>query len=108
MRAAFASDSPYIGQVSTSEIATYDQEGKREGQPVFPFRVRISPTGEYSTGPNYLDDLATIPAGTLLYNIYAEDKPCEIGGTEQYIGKLVTKSKLTTSLWGDSHLKFRH
>ena len=94
--------------VGLSELATYDQDGKKEKDPVFPYRVRISPTGDFSTGQDYLNDLNSIPAGSHLYNIYAEDKPCEIGGTEQYIGKIIVTSEIVSSLWGDTHLKFRH
>jgi len=37
----------------------------------------------------YLDDLEKVPADSNLYNVYAMDKPSQIGGTEQLIGKLV-------------------
>ena len=89
-------------------MATYDQEGKRVRCPVFPWRVRAEPSGDFTTGADHLGDLQTIPAGSTLYNLYADDMPCEIGGTEHYIGKLVTTSEFTTSFWGDEHLKFRH
>ena len=34
--------------------------------------------------------------------------PEELGGTESLIGAFVTASEITTSLWGDDHLFFRH
>ena len=36
------------------------------------------------------------------------DQPTELGGTELHIANLVLESKMTTSMWGDQHLYFRH
>ena len=47
----------YIGQIGLSEMATYDQEGKRVGNPVFPWRVRAEPSGDFTTGADHLGDL---------------------------------------------------
>ena len=55
-----------------------------------------------------MDDLASIPAGSKVYDIYAMSAPEELGGTESLIGAFVTASEITTSLWGDDHLFFRH
>ena len=55
-----------------------------------------------------MDDLASIPAGSKIYDIYAWDAPEELGGTETLIGAFVTASEFTTSMWGDDHLYFRH
>ena len=75
--------SDYIGQLGLSEMATLDQDGRRTGQPVFPWRVRLEPSGDYKTsGPDYFTSLQAIPAGAHLYDVYATDKPCELGGTE--------------------------
>lgn len=82
VKSRFAETTTYIGLTGLSEFATYDQDGKRDGQPVFPWRVRIQASGDYSTGVNWLADLQAIPAGAHIYDIYAHDKPCELGGTE--------------------------
>ena len=50
----------------------------------------------------------SVPVGTVLYTIWAMDKPEELGGVETHIADLVLTSELTTSLWGDQHLFFRH
>ena len=34
--------------------------------------------------------------------------PTELGGQETYIGDIVTQSEMTTSLFGDEHLYYRH
>ena len=44
----------------------------------------------------------------LLSQVYALDKPEELGGEERMIGELVLTSNLTTSKWGDTGLFFRH
>ena len=49
-----------------------------------------------------------IPEGSVLYEIYARDKPEELGGTELKIGELITDSVITASLYGDEHFAFRH
>ena len=42
------------------------------------------------------------------YQVFAIDKPEELGGEESMIGELVLTSNLTTSKWGDTGLFFRH
>jgi len=49
-----------------------------------------------------------IEKGTVLYFVYAMNMPKSLGGEEQLIGAIITTSELTTSLWGDKHLFFRH
>ena len=39
-----------------------------------------------------MDDLASIPAGSKVYDIYAWDAPEELGGTETLIGEFVLAS----------------
>ena len=39
---------------------------------------------------------------------WARSAPEELGGEESHIADLVLTSELTTSLWGDKHLFFRH
>ena len=55
-----------------------------------------------------MDDLAKIPAGSKVYDIYAMSAPEELGGTETLIGAFVTASEITTSMWGDDHFYVRH
>jgi len=57
---------------------------------------------------DFLTDLESIPSGSVLYDIFAMDKPEELGGSEKKIGQLKTVSELTSSKWGDEHLYFRH
>lgn len=47
----------------------------------------------------------TIPEGTVLYHIYSIANPKD---EKVLIGDLVLDSKLTTSLFGDKYLFFKH
>lgn len=41
----------------------------------------------------------------MLYEVYAIEQP---GADEQHIANLFIRSQLTTSLWGDEKMYFRH
>ena len=54
-----------------------------------PWKLRFEPTGEFNfpatVAEGYTDfrtDLATIPSGSTLWNIYATNVPTELGGDE--------------------------
>ena len=74
--------------------------------------LRFKPSGEVSFPDEYvndwLEDLMSVPVGTVLYTIWAMDKPEELGGVETHIADLVLTSELTTTNWGDKHMFFRH
>ena len=74
--------------------------------------LRFKPSGEVSFPDEYvndwLEDLMSVPVGTVLYSIWAMDKPEELGGVETHIADLVLTSELTTTNWGDKHMFFRH
>ena len=95
-----------------------DQNGKIVNNPVFPWSLRFEPSGMFdfepdvSEGDGYRDfraDLATqVQPGSYLFEVYAMDKPKELGGVETMIGLIITKSGFTTSNWADEHMFFRH
>ena len=94
-------------------MAKYAQDGSEEASPVFPWKLRFEPTGEFNFPKDTYDVpfeqyLQTIPSGSKLFSIYAMDQPEELGGTEALIGSFVTDSTLVTSYWGDEHMYFRH
>ena len=108
----FRTATPNIRQVGISDWSKMGEDGEMEKDPIFPYRLRFHPTGDISFSDSFhgpvTDDLVTIPKGTKLYEIYALDKPMEIGGTEKMIGELFLTSNLITSKWGDTRLFFRH
>jgi len=107
----FSEQTDWITEVGLSEMATYDQSG-RKVTPTFPFALRLHPTGSLkypsSYHGNFTDDLKTIPSGSTLYQVWAWNKPCALGGKEAHIADIVTTSKTTTSYWGDHHFFIRH
>ena len=108
----FKTATEWIATVGLSDWAAFDQAGVAV-DPVFPFNLRFEPTGEFSFPSDTYDVpfeeyLTTIPAGSVLFNIYAMDKPVELGGQETKIAQLKTNSKMVTSYWGDEHMFFRH
>ena len=95
-------------------MASKTQDGKSE-TPVFPWSLRFEPNSAFkfpsTVAAGYVDfmkDLATIKSGTVLYTVYAMNKPKELGGTELKIAQIRTTSQMTTSNWSDEHLFFRH
>jgi len=108
----FAEQTDWITEVGLSDMARFDQYGAETSNPVFPFAIRFEPSGDIEFPSSYhglfTDDLKTIPVGSTLYKVHAMDKPCNLGGTESYIGDLVTTSVQTTSNWGDKHFFVRH
>jgi len=90
----------------------FGEDGKEVENPVFPYRLRFQPTGEIDFSDEYVheftEDLKSIPADSVLYNILALDQPEELGGVEAQIGQLVLRSEMITSLWGDQWLYIRH
>lgn len=102
----FASFTQWITEVGLSDMAKYDQNGKDYGSNLnFPFSLRFHPTGKIMFPDEYVTDftnqLMTIPTGSTLYQVFALDKPTQLGGKEIHIGDLVTESEFTTSVWGD-------
>jgi hypothetical protein len=107
----FATATPKIGSVGLSDIATYDQNGKKESNPKFPFEIIFVPdsgiksrfTSDYKQV--FTEQLKTIPSGSTLYKVYTKATPTS--GKVQ-IGNIVLTSKLTPSYFGDKYLFFKH
>merc|ERR1711970_383676 len=108
----FAEATKYISEVGLSDWSFHGEDGEAVASPVFPYSLRFHPTGDISFSDEYqrpfTDDLMSIPKGSTLYEVYAMDQPEELGGTEKHIANLVLESEMTTSMWGDKHLYFRH
>ena len=93
-----------------SDFARFDQAGTEAFLVSMPYRLRLQPMlafpDTYEGSVN--QQLETIPAGTLLWQVHAYDEPPELGGTEEHIANIVTTSKMTSSAFGDHYLQFRH
>jgi len=108
----FSKATNYISEVGLSNWGQYGESGTPVADPKFPFMLRFHPTGEFMFSEDYVrpftEDLTSIPAGSTLYEVWALDNPAGLGGVEKHIADLVLTSDMITSLWGDSHLFFRH
>ena len=103
----------FVASLGSSDMALYTQEGVKVASPNFPYSIRYEPNPALSYhDPEYtmtvFDRIRAIPTGTVLYTVWARDAPATMGGFEKAIAQIVTKSELTTSLWGDTRMFFRH
>jgi len=110
----FANATPFIGAVGVSDFARYGTSGKYETNVQFPHQLRFQPTNEVPSFPDEYSGmdvnemLQTVTKGTTLYDVYATDKPVELGGKESKIAKIVLDEKFVTSKWGDTGYFIRH
>lgn len=108
----FSSVTDWVTEVGLSNFASYSSSGAHTSSPVFPYELRLKPTGKLSFPDTYhglfTDDLESIPSGSTLWEVYAFNKPCALGGTEKHIGSIIATSKQTTSQWGDKNFFVRH
>ena len=76
VQAVIATATLYIQTLGLSEMASYTQDGTQE-TPIFPWKLIFKPQQgkdfPLPTSHDYRDDLATIPAGSLLFDVYALD-----------------------------------
>jgi len=56
----------------------------------------------------WLDHITAIPTDSVLFDVYAIDKPLELGGHEILIGTMQLIGDVIRSKWGDENLFFRH
>jgi len=109
-----AQASPHTTQVGLSDMARYGENGKYIPDHLinYPYQLVLKPTGKLSFPDKYHgdleDDLITIDAETVLWDVFAWDNPIEVGGREEHIGSLILTSPLVRSLFGDTKLFFRH
>ena len=119
--------SKYPTKLYLQDLAEIDRQGERESKPYYPYQIFLVPNPQIqfpSTPHDFRDDLATIPAHTSLFSVYAVT-PEQVGDKTarravstidksgyrqkaQLIGQLETTSQFVASFYGDSLLFFRH
>lgn len=101
----------YIGASSLMEMSLFDQNGKQEYEPHWPFMIELEPYDVYGWTDKYQNDfqdqLAKLHPDTAIFKVQAYDEPPELGGKDHLIGWIVSRSKTVTSLWGDKQLFFQ-
>jgi len=55
-----------------------------------------------------MNQLTGVPANSKVYDVYAYDKPSQIGGVESHIGSLNMVGEFTSSNFGDKEFFIRH
>ena len=113
----FSSATDWIQEVGLSDWAKFGQNGQENSSPVFPWRIDFAPNptvasqfsnSQPSNAMNYLDQLKSVPANSVLYTVYGWTAPPQIGGKKVEIGSLQLQGNLVTSKWGDEKMFFRH
>jgi hypothetical protein len=113
----------YPTKLDLKALALFDQQGQAEPNPQYPEQVFLvpNPALQFPETPDhdFREDLATIPAGTTLFSVYAalpNPNPTPVTDAEgqtrrqqaQQIGEIKTTSEFVASAYGDSQLFFRH
>lgn len=85
----FATQTSWVQEVGLSDFARYTSKGEdRSDRLNFPYMLKFLPTDAVKNlfSDDYeglfTDQLATIPAGTVLYDVKAQDKPIGLDGKE--------------------------
>ena len=109
------------------DMAKIDQHGNLENQPYYPYQIFLVPNPQLkfpeSPPHDFRDDLASIPSGSLLFNVYGVipetlsndsnqiskqvDQP-NYREKAEIIGTIETQSEFINSKYGDNLLFFRH
>lgn len=97
--------------VGLSDVCTYDQDGSKTSNPVFPYEVLFRSKDFQMKDDKSLTDeglmkgLSKIPVGTHLFDVYAFNSPT---AGEKKLGELKTTGECVQSLFGDLRLAFWH
>jgi len=117
LSAKFATATDFIQEVGLSDFAQHNQHGKSVSNPVFPFALVFKPHSSVKNmfpskfNGNYmqwLDDLTKVPANATIYDVWAYDKPTQMGGKLSQIGSLNLNGSMVKSKFGDENLFIRH
>ena len=102
-----------ITKVGLSNVCKYDQDGNEVADPIFPFKVTLTPKdqGFSKDQPGSIAELqkqfANIAPGSKLYTLTAMQSPDDVEGI--YLGDLVSDGQCVTgSNFGDNKLFFKH
>jgi len=102
----------HLGATSVMDMADYDESGKKEEEPNWPYQIDFEPYDVYGWSDEYQNDMqdqiGVIPANTVMFKVWAYDEPPELGGEERLAGWLVSRSDQIDSFWADTQLFFQH
>ncbi|MDD9951001.1 MAG: hypothetical protein OXT67_05495 [Zetaproteobacteria bacterium] len=98
-------------RVGISRLAKIQQDGSEAAQPISPDHLILVPTASVAnlihseSREDFRDQLATIPAGTEIYEVYAVEAT---GQFRTLVAKIITEAEMLPSRYGDKQLFFRH
>lgn len=91
-----------------SSVCTYNETGLRAAEVLFPFEISFRPHSDVKQYSGVdLDTLATIPAGKVLWELWATASPA-VDAPQQKLGFFKTTSQCHISSYGDEILHFKH
>jgi hypothetical protein len=109
---------PTGNMLGLSHVAMHTQDGTKEAEPAFPFRVVMKPTaavkkiyngGQAPTAAQWAPEFEGIPADTVVYELFAEAHPHQAADSPPVkLGDFTTTTAPTTSYFGDKSLFFQH
>jgi hypothetical protein len=109
LQKAFERATKHPVKLSLDQLAQADENGVAAASPVAPYQLVLEPTAEvqFPAQPKRLiqNDLASVPAGTVLYRVSARATE---GAELEEIGYLQTESRFVASSFGDRNLFFNH
>lgn len=99
----------YAVYLPLHDFASIRQDGSKPETPVVPDRIEFVPTDAAkkacSDAPDFRRALATVPAGTILFNVFAAEK---IDKPLERVGEVRLDSAWVASAYGDERLFFQH
>jgi len=110
----FQQASGCIDMVGLSDVCSWTQEGEKVTKPVFPFEIIFDPaeisfSDVKKSNEDLLGELASIPVGSKIWNVYTYASPKDrIAGNKKFLGEMTTIEQCHPSLFGDEHMFFRH
>ena len=101
-----------ITKVGLSDMCKYDQDGTSYENPVFPFKLELTPADvqfmEHTPASmeEFMAQFDAIPVGTTVYTLKAYLSPEDSEG--MVLGNVVTTDNCVSSLYGDTRMFFKH
>lgn len=96
--------------LNVNHVASVTRTGQTVDRPVAPFQLLVKPAVGLklpSDSADFRKDLATLPAGTVLYDVFGKDTSAK-NSVVRRIGQIVTTSEFVSSEYEDKLLYFQH
>ena len=101
-----------ITKLGLSNACTWDQDGNKAEEVIFPFKIVFTPADVHTshtkppTQKEFFKQFSKIPLKSKLYTIKGYQSPEDQEGVN--LGEMTLTGKCTTSYFGDTRLAFKH